>query len=45
VDLCRPFGISTYMTEGVLRNLRIRKLKPKEVAAIAKEAEKEQSRY
>jgi hypothetical protein len=39
VDLCRPFGISSYITEGVLRNLRIRRLKPDEVAAIAKEAE------
>jgi hypothetical protein len=37
VDLCRPFGVSTYMTEGVLRKIRIRRLKPEEVAEIAKE--------
>ena len=40
VDLCKPFGISSYATEGVVRNLRIRCLKPEEVAAIKKEAEK-----
>ncbi len=34
VDLCRPFGICTWMTEGVVRNVKIRKLKPEEVAAI-----------
>jgi len=45
VDLCRPFGIATYCTEGVLRNIRVRQLKPEEVAKIAEEAEKEQSRY
>ncbi|MFH1922316.1 MAG: DUF1080 domain-containing protein [Planctomycetota bacterium] len=40
VDLCKPFGISSYTTEGVLRNLRIRSLKPEEVAEIKKETEK-----
>ena len=37
VDLCRPFGIATYCTEGQLRNIRIRLLKPEEVAAIKAE--------
>ena len=39
VDLCKPFGISSYVTKGVVRNIRIRCLKPEEVDAIKKEAE------
>ena len=42
VDLCKPFGISSYMTEGVVRNLRIRQLKPEEVEKIKKETKDEQ---
>ncbi len=42
VDLCKPFGISSYMTEGVVRKLRIRQLKPEEVAKIKKETKDEQ---
>jgi len=34
VDLCRPFGISTWCTEGQVRKLRIRRLSPQEVAKI-----------
>ena len=37
VDPCRPFGISSYMTEGRLRKIRLRQLKPEEAAAIAAE--------
>ena len=37
VDLCRPFGISSYCTEGVLRDIQIRLLKPEEIAKIGKE--------
>ena len=37
VDLCKPFGISSYMTEGVVRKLRVRQLKPEEVYKIKKE--------
>jgi len=37
VDLCRPFGIATWCTEGQLRNIRIRLLKPEEVAAVKAE--------
>jgi hypothetical protein len=42
VDLCKPFGISSYMTEGVVRKLRIRQLKPEEVDKIKKETKEEQ---
>lgn len=35
VDLCRPLGISAWTTAAALRNIRIRQLKPQEVAAIA----------
>ena len=42
VDLCKPFGISSYMTEGVLRKIRIRRLKPEEVDQIRKEANERQ---
>jgi len=38
VDLCKPLGIASYMTEGVVRKIRIRRLKPKEVEKIRKEA-------
>jgi len=41
VDLNKPLGFSSYATEGVLRNIRIRRLKPEEVAAIKKETEEE----
>jgi hypothetical protein len=34
VDLCRPFGIATWCTEGQLRKLEIRSLKPEEVEEI-----------
>lgn len=37
VDLCRPFGISTWYTEGRVRNIRIRRLKPEEVKAAEKQ--------
>ena len=43
VDLCKPFGFSSYMTEGMVRKVRVRRLKPEEVAAIKKEMEKERS--
>jgi hypothetical protein len=42
VDLCKPFGITSYMTEGMVRNLRIRQLKPEEVEKIKKETKDEQ---
>ena len=41
VDPCRPFGISSYMTEGRLRKIRLRQLKPEEAAAIAAETPQE----
>jgi hypothetical protein len=41
VDPCRPFGISSYMTEGRLRKIRLRQLKPEEAAAIAAQTPKE----
>lgn len=34
VDLCKPFGICTWCTEGQLRKLEIRTLKPEEIAEI-----------
>lgn len=34
VDLCKPFGVCTWCTEGQLRKLEIRSLKPEEVAEI-----------
>jgi hypothetical protein len=40
-DPCRPFGISSYMTEGRLRKIRLRQLKPEEAAAIAAETPQE----
>jgi len=38
-DLCRPLGIATWCTEGVVRNIRIRRLTPEEVAEIEKTTE------
>jgi hypothetical protein len=38
---CRPFGISSYMTAGRLRKIRLRQLKPEEAAAIAAETPQE----
>lgn len=35
VDLCRPLGIATWTTEGRIRGLKIRNLKPEEVKEIA----------
>lgn len=43
VDLCKPFGFSSYTTEGMVRKVRIRRLKPEEVAAIKKEMKEERS--
>ncbi len=34
-DLCRPLGIATWCTEGVIRNIRTRRLTPQEVIDIA----------
>jgi hypothetical protein len=34
VDLSRPLGISTWLSEGWVRNIQIRQLKPEEVAEI-----------
>jgi hypothetical protein len=39
VDLCRPFGITTWCTEGHIRNIRTRNLPKSEVEAITEEAE------
>lgn len=36
-DLCKPFGVSTWCTEGRIRNLRVRKLTPDEIAEAAPE--------
>lgn len=36
VDLCKPLGIASWCTSAALRNIRIRNLKPEEVAAAAK---------
>ena len=41
VDLCKPFGFSSYTTEGMIRKIRIRRLKPEEVAEIKKKMEEE----
>ncbi|GAB6167344.1 hypothetical protein JCM19992_33440 [Thermostilla marina] len=38
VDLCKPFGFSTWMTTGAIRSIRVRMLKPEEVEDIALEA-------
>ena len=42
VDPCRPFGFCSYLTEGRLRKIRLRQLKPEEAAAIAAETPKEE---
>lgn len=34
VSDCRPLGISTWCTSGAVRNIRIRSLKPDEIAAV-----------
>jgi len=39
VDLCRPFGICPWVTEGAVRNIRLRKLRPEEAAAAGKSKE------
>ena len=39
-DLCKPLGISTWCTAGAVRNIRVRKLKPDEIRAIADKQEK-----
>jgi hypothetical protein len=39
VDLCRPFGFASWCTEGRVRNICIRKLTAKEVAAIPEKPE------
>lgn len=36
-DPCKPFGISSWCTEGRVRNIRIRKLKAEEIAKTAAE--------
>ena len=36
-DPCLPLGVATFQTEGWVKNIRIRKLKPEEVAEAAKE--------
>lgn len=35
VDLCQPLGVSTWCSEGAVRNIRLRQLRPEEVKAIA----------
>jgi len=40
-ELCQPLGISTWCTTGAVRNIRMRKLSPKEIEAAEKEAAKE----
>jgi hypothetical protein len=39
-ELCQPLGVSTWCTAGKVRNIRLRKLKPEEVRAIAEKQEK-----
>jgi len=36
-ELCKPLGISSWCTEGQIRDVRVRKLKPEEIAAAAAE--------
>lgn len=38
VDLNQPLGIATYSTEGAVRNIRLRQLRPAEVAQIVQAA-------
>lgn len=35
-DLCQPLGVCSWCTEAGLRNIRIRQLRPEEIAAAAK---------
>jgi len=35
MDLCKPLGIAAWCTKAALRNIRIRQLRPEEVAAVA----------
>jgi hypothetical protein len=39
-DECRPLGISTWVTTGAVRNIRVRALKPEEVRTIRERAQK-----
>ena len=39
VDLCQPLGVASWCTAGAVRNIRVRQLKPKEVAAAAAKKE------
>lgn len=41
VDLCKPLGLSTWCTEGRVKNIRIRSLKPEELKAIKKEVDED----
>jgi hypothetical protein len=41
--LCKPLGIATWCTSAALKNIRMRKLSPKEVEAAAKESEREEN--
>lgn len=36
-DLCKPFGVSSWCTEGQIRDVRVRKLKAEEIAEAAAE--------
>jgi hypothetical protein len=36
-DLCRPFGVSTWMTAGAVRNVRVRELSAADLKKIAEE--------
>jgi hypothetical protein len=40
-DPCRPLGICTWNTKGAVKNIRLRELSAREVAAIAKEKSEE----
>jgi hypothetical protein len=42
-DLCRPFGISTWMTAGAVRDIRVRDLTSAEVKKAAEEAKETES--
>jgi len=42
-ELCKPLGISTWCTGAAVKNIRMRKLSPKEVEAAAKEAKEEEA--
>jgi hypothetical protein len=36
-DLCRPFGVSTWMTAGAVRNIRVRELSAADLKKLAEE--------